>query len=183
MALNDAERVGNVLGRRLPAVPASDRQRLVDAYLEGARASAVERTTGRGPIPTTLGSERGQLLAYVCRALGRLLTEDEIGALLRITSSAARTLQKNMLAVFDDLPDLVFKAAFERATRDGRGSEGDIQDGYRVKFSKAERLEMAKAELERRGLMCEVLEATATRHVLLVDPLFEIDAVLPEKRR
>lgn len=169
-----------VLARRLPATSAVERQRLAKAYLSGVEAHALARTTGSGPVPTALGTERAELVAFVSRALGRLLTEDEVSALLRVTTSAARAVRRNMLAVYDDLPLLALRAAFSGASRDGRGSSGEVNDGYRVKLSTAEKMEIAQNEVERQGFLCEVLESTGSRHVLLIDPAFPIDQALPE---
>ena len=122
------------LARRLPTASASDRAALAAVYKSGVAAHAIERTTGTGPVPTNLSSERGELLAHVCRARGQLLTEDEVAALLRIQLTAARALRKSMLAVYDDLPLLGLKAAFVGAKRDGRGDAGAIRNGYRCQI-------------------------------------------------
>ena len=172
------DEIQTVLKRRLPAYSDTERRRLAEAYLSGVEAQAIARTIGAGPVPTTLATERAEMLAHVSRALGRLLTEDEVAALLRVTDSAARAVERTMLAVYDDLPELALKAAFGGATRDGRGSSGDIKDGYRIKFSTAEKMGIAEEELSRQGFMWEVSEATNTRHVLLVDPAFPIDEIL-----
>jgi len=171
--------VAAVLARRLPATKPTERDSLAKAYLAGVQAHAEARTTGTGPVPTNLGTERAELLAYVSRSMGRLLTEDEIAALLRITTTAARAVSRNMLAVYDDLPVLALKAAFTSARRDGRGSAGDIKDGYRVRFSTPEKMEIAKAELERQGFLWEPLESSGSRHVLLIDKTFPIDETIP----
>jgi hypothetical protein len=102
--------------------------------------------------------------------------------LLRITTSAARSVRKTMLAVYDDLPVLALKSAFADARRDGRGSAGDIIDGYRVRFKTPERMEIAQTELDRQGFLWEVVESSGSRRVLLIDPTFPIDdAVAAEK--
>jgi hypothetical protein len=169
-----ADEITKVLARRLPTLLAADRKRLADAYLKGVLDHAQARTTGSGPVPTALGPERAELLAHVCRALGRLLTEDEIAALLRVTPTTGRTLRKNMLALYDDLPALALKAAFAGAKRDGRGSIGDIKDGYRVRFPTVETMEIARQEVDRQGFLWEVAESTGSRHVLLIDAAFPI---------
>ncbi len=168
-----------VLARRLPATDQTERERLAKSYLAGVEAHATARTTGVGPVPTTLGTERAELLAFVSRAMGRLLTEDEIAALLRITTSAARAVGRTMLAVYDDLPVLALKAAFAGARRDGRGTHGDVEDGYRVRFSTLEKMELAQTELDRQGFLWEVMESSGSRHVLLIDPAFPIAEAMP----
>jgi hypothetical protein len=172
--LVSADDIARTLARRLPALPAAERKRLADAYLKGALDHAKARTTGSGPVPTALGAERAELLAHVCRALGRLLSEDEIRALLRVPPTTGRTLRTNMLALYDDLPALALKAAFAGARRDGRGSIGDIKDGYRVRFPTAESIEIARQEVDRQGFLWEVAESSGSRHVLLIDPAFPI---------
>lgn len=174
-------RVEEVLARRLPALPSGDRKKLAASYLEGVAAHALERTTGTGPVSSQLGTDRAELIAHVCRSMGRLLTEDEIGALLRITVGNARTVRKTMLAVYDDLLLLALRSAFGGATRDGRGSKGEIKDGYRVKFSSAEKMEIAQTELDRQGFMWELVEVSGSRRILLIDPVFPIDDILPTK--
>lgn len=173
------QEIAAALGRRLPNADSVARENLANAYLAGVEAHAHARTTGIGPVPTNLGTERAELLAFVSRAMGRLLTEDEIAALLRITTSTAKALRRNMLAVFDDLPVLALKAAFIGARRDGRGSAGDIEDGYRVRFSTREKLEIAQTELDRQGFLWELLEASGSRHVLLIDQAFPITEAVP----
>jgi hypothetical protein len=169
------------LARRLPTLSEADRQRLVDSYFQGVDDQAEARTIGTGPVPTTLATERAELLAFVSRALGRLITEDEIAALLRVTRTTARAIRRTMLAVYDDLPVLALKAAFLGARRDGRGSSGDVENGYRIRFSSEEKLEIAQDELDRQGFLWELLESTGSRHVLLIDSLFPIDEVLSTK--
>lgn len=166
------------LERRLPTSNATARTALSKAYRDGVISHAVERTTGAGPVPTNLGTERGDLLAHVSRALGRLLTEDEVAALLRIPSTAARSLRKTMLAVYDDLPSLGFKTAFAGAKRAGRGTLGAITDGYKISFASDERMEIAKVELQRRGHLYEVVKDTDSTHVLLIGADFP-EADLP----
>jgi hypothetical protein len=167
-----------VLARRLPTSQAAQRTRLASAYLRGVRDDALERTMGTGPVPTALSMERAGLVAHVCRAMGRVLTEEEIGALLRVPSATARSLRKTVLAVYDDVPQLSFTAAFDGAQRDGRGSAGALTDGYRVKFASAERMELAQTELERQGYPWEPMQASASVHVLLIDARFPLDDLL-----
>jgi hypothetical protein len=169
-----------VLARRLPATSAADRARVAKAYLAGVEAHAEARTTGTGPVPTGLGSERAELLTFVSRALGRLLTEDEIAALLRITTSTARAVRRTMLAVYDDLPVLALKAAFIGAKRNGRGSAGTIKDGYRVAFGSDEKMNIAQTELERQGYLWELMESSGSQHVLLIDQSFPIGEAIAE---
>jgi hypothetical protein len=173
------DRVEQALKRRLPTSTEPEREELAQAYRKGVLAHAEERTSGTGPVPTNLGTERGELLAFVCREMKRLLSEEEVAALLRIPVTTARSLRKNMLAVHDDLPDLGLRSAFAGAKRDGRGSAGDIQDGYRVKIASAEKLDLAQGELERRGYPYEALEVSASRRTLLIDSTFPIETVLP----
>lgn len=174
--------IEKVLARRLPTVPEDERKRLATSYLDGVRNHATARTTGTGPVPTTLATERAELLAFVSREMERLLTEDEIAGLLRITTSAARSVRKTMLAVYDDLPVLALKSAFSGARRDGRGSAGDIVDGYRVRLKTLERMEIAQTELDRQGFLWEVVESSGSRRVLLIDPTFPIDEALPPEK-
>jgi len=176
------EEIATALARRLPSMDKKQRESLAKAYLAGVEAHANARTTGVGPVPTNLTTERAELLAYVSRAMERLLGDDEIAALLRVTTTAARSVRGNMLAVYDDLPVLALKAAFVGARRDGRGSAGDISDGYRVRFATLEKMDIARTELERQGFLLEVLESTGSRHVLLVDPGFPIDEAVPANR-
>jgi hypothetical protein len=174
--------IDSALARRLPSMDLDARRRLATAYLDAAVQHAAERTVGTGPIPTTLSAERAALIAYVSRKFERLLSEDEISALLRIPTSTARSVRRTMLAVYDDLPNLALKAAFTRAVRDGRGSQGEVKDGYRVKFSTRENMQITFSELQRQGYLCEVMESTGSRHVLLIDSSFPISQALPDSR-
>ncbi len=176
------EQVAAVLARRLPATPKPVRDALAKAYLAGVQSHALARTTGGGPVPTTLATERAELLAFVSRGMGRLVTEDEISALLRITAAAARSARQTMLAVYDDLPVLALKAAFEGAQRDGRGSEGAITDGYRIRFSSEEKMEIARTEVDRQGFLWEAMEASGSEHVLLIEKSFPIGEAIPSSK-
>lgn len=169
------------LARRLPRSKPADRAVLAKAYRDGVLAHAQDRTTGTGSVPTNLSSERAELLSHVCRALNRLLTEDEVTALLRIPPTTGRSLRRTMLATFDDLPLLSLRSAFDGAKRDGRGSAGAITDGYRVKFATAEKLEIAQEELDRQGHMWELIASTGSQRILLLDSNFPVDTVLPGK--
>jgi hypothetical protein len=175
-----AQEIEPALARRLPSTPEAERKKLARAYFEGVEAHAQSRTNGPGPVPTNLGTERGELLAAVSRAMGRLLTEGEIAALLRITPTAARTVRRAMVAVHDDLPVLALASAFSGAARAGRGSAGGITDGYKVSFSSAEKMEIAQEELARQGFLWEVAASSGSSHVLLVDKTFPISEVLAD---
>jgi hypothetical protein len=170
-----------VLTKRLPKLDDAGAQQLVKAYLGGVVKHAVERAIGHGTVPTTLIAERAEILALVCREANRLLSDEEIAALLRVSASTARSIQRSMLATYDDLPSLALKSAFAQADRDGIGSRGDIKDGYRVKFRTREVMQWAQVELEREGYVCEVMDSTGSLHVLLIQRDFPIEKYLSRR--
>src|SRR5437868_7126415 len=57
--------ISAALARRLPTTNEGQGEILAKAYLAGVEAQALARTTGTGPVPTQLGTERAELLAYV----------------------------------------------------------------------------------------------------------------------
>jgi hypothetical protein len=171
--------LGDALTRRLPSSSPASRHQLAVAYLEGVVDHAVSRTTGSGSVPTNLGMERADLIAAISRRCQRLLEGDEIAALLRIASSAAGSVRRNLLAVYDDLPDLALRSAFVDATRNGRGTKGAISDGFKVRFATLERRLTAENELSCRGVVFEAGEQSMSVHELFVDADFAIDTYLP----
>jgi hypothetical protein len=170
------------LSRRLPSLRAETRTQLAIGYLSGVVDHAMTRTVGAGAVPTNLASERADLIAAVSRRCGRLIEADEIASLLRVTSSAAIAVRKTLLAVYDDLPDLALRSAFEGAARQGRGSKGAIVDGYKVRFATLERRLTAEDEFQRRGIPFEAGEQSKSVHELFLDPVFPIVDYLKDKK-
>lgn len=173
------DEIEQVLVRRLPGGEPGQIGDLARAYVTGVQDHAVARTTGTGPVPTNLSTERAELLSYVSRSLGRLPTEEEISGLLRVTLSAARSLSGTMLAVYDDLPVLALKTAFGGAEREGRGTAGAVVNGYIVVFASEEKMDTAVGELKRQHYLWETKESSGSRHVLLIDPRFPITEAVP----
>lgn len=178
MNISDVE---NALRRRLPTRGDTERRRLARAYIDGVIDHAASRTTGGGPVPTTLAAERADLIAAVCRKCERLLESDEIGALLRITGNAAAGVSRTLLAVYDDLPEMALRSAFVGAKRAGRGTKAAVTDGYKVRFASEERMASAQHEMQRRGFLYEIGESTRSVHELFIDKGFPIADHLPEK--
>lgn len=177
----DLTELDTALRRRLPAHGDQERKRLGKAYVDGVTDHAMARTLGVGPVPSTLSGERADLIAAVSRRLQRILSADEVAALLRITRTAAASVNKTLLAVYDDLPDLAMTSAFAGARRKGRGSKGEVVDGFKVRFASEERMTAAQRELERRGYYYEVGESSRSVHELFIDAALPIDDYVQER--
>src|SRR5438094_7808127 len=124
--LTDAEvdRLGTTLANRLGR--RSDGRRLAEAYLHAVQWQAFERAVGSGPPVTALGSDRIDLLMHVSKELGRLITDEEVGALMRVTPGTARRWHRELLAVYaDEANPLALAWSLEDARRLGRGQEAD----------------------------------------------------------
>ncbi len=176
----DTSDIEEALRRRLPAHKDAERRRLARAYIDGVLDHAASRTAGKGPVPTTLAAERADLIAAVCRKCVRLLESNEIGALLRITSSAAAGVSRTLLAVYDDLPEMALRSAFVNTKRMGRGTKGAVTDGYKVRFASEERMKSAQRELQRQGYLYEIGESTRSVHELFIDKSFPITDYVAE---
>lgn len=174
VAAMDLTDVEDALRRRLPTHQDTERKKLARAYLDGVFDHAAARTAGIGPVPTTLASERADLVAAVCRRFERLLENDEIAALLRITTATASGVGRTLLAVYDDLPELALRSAFVGAKRAGRGSKGALTDAFKVRFASEERMTSAQTELQRRGYLFEVGESSRSIHELFIAKEFPL---------
>lgn len=133
------------LGRR------GDARALVAAYLAGLQRHALARTAGDGPVPTTLTAERAMLLVEVSRALGRVIEDHEVAALLRVSPAGARALRRTLLATYaDDADRLTLAWSLREARRGGRlRAEGVV--GTEIVFPDRDRRDAFVAHLQRRG--------------------------------
>lgn len=170
---SDRARLVEVVQRRLG--PRGAAEALVDAYLVASVRQAFQRTTQDAPIPTTLTVERTVLLLEICRALGRVVDDREVQALLRVGAMQARSIRRSLLATFSDSTDeLVTAWALDGATNAGR-RKGDTYAGTAVVFGSKEKRDAFIAELTRSGFSCDVDEGDRLHPwVALVGDEFEL---------
>lgn len=144
------DQVKAALQRRLG--DAARAQKLADAFDAGLLAWGGEVTTGKGAVPTTLVSERVDLLLQVSMAAKALLTEREIAALLRVTPGTAKRLSNELRAVYEDtIQPYVYEYAFDGATKGAAGKQGGVI-GVRVEFASEEQLDAFLTEAKRTGV-------------------------------
>lgn len=125
---------------------------LAAAYLRGVQEHALSRTVGGSPIPTSLTTDRAELVIAICREYKQLLTGREIEVLLRVTPSSAKSILRLVEAVYDDeVSKYLMAAAFRGATSDGSGKFGSV-DGNRVVLRDAAAVESLLEQCERSGI-------------------------------
>jgi hypothetical protein len=147
---NDDEELVRVLEARLGS--AERAKELAKAYLDGVRDFAVQRTTGEGGVPTTLVGERVEVLLHISKRLGRLITEREISAFLRVNPGTARRLHVELRSVHEDtVRPFVYLYALQNAKTDGKGEHDGVR-GVRLVMSSKDQMEALLLEAERTGV-------------------------------
>ncbi len=178
----DVNRLAAALESRLGT--RSDGKRLAVAYLNAVQWQALERAVGSGPPVTALGSYRIDLLMHVSKELGRLITDEEVGALMRVTPATARRWHRELLAVYaDEANPLALAWSLEEARRLGRGDEADVV-GEKIGFPSADCRDVFVEQLERLGHPVVVLHGERTQPwVALAGDEFSVDQFLPNKAK
>jgi hypothetical protein len=110
---------------------AGDARELTAAYLDAMERNAYFRTMGPGPVPTSLASERSEMLFEVCNQLQRVIEDFEIQALFRVTETQARAMRRMLLATHSDEANRFDHAwslvgATTAARRKGRKVTGEV---------------------------------------------------------
>lgn len=140
-----------VLRRRLRVTEAAAAA-LADDYLRAVVQHALIRTIGGAATPTSLTSDRADLIMAVCRSRGGLVTVREIEALLRVTRAVAASIRRQIDAAYDDeVSEYRLGDALQGAARDGTGRFGSV-DGNRVVLRDQAAQDQFLAECERRGI-------------------------------
>lgn len=178
----ESDRLATTLENRLGG--RSDGRRLADAYLHAVQWQAFERAVGSGPPVTALGSDRIDLLMHVSKELGRLITDKEIGALMRVIPATARRWHRELLAVYaDEANPLALAWSLEEARRLGRAEEGNVV-GEKIGFPSADCRDVCVEQLERLGHAVVVLHGEPTQPwVALAGDEFAVDRFLPKRRK
>lgn len=101
LAPEERKRLEEVVAARIGARSGSAAA-LTEAYLDAVERNAYARTVGPGPVPTSLTSERAELLFEICVRLERVIEDFEIQALFRVTETQARAMRKMLLATHTD---------------------------------------------------------------------------------
>lgn len=161
-----------------------DGKRLAEAYLHAVQWQAFERAVGSGPPATAFGSDRIDLLMHVSKELSRLITDEEIGALMRVTPATARRWHRELLAVYaDDANPLAISWSLEEARRLNRAEEAGVV-GEKVGFPSADSRDVFVEQMERLGHRVVILHGERTQPwVALVSDDFPLDDYLPKKGR
>jgi hypothetical protein len=133
----------------------ADAGALTAAYLDAMERNAYRRTMGPGPVPTSLTSERSEMLFEICVQLERVIEDFEIQALFRVTATQARAMRKTLLATHSDEANRLDRAwslvgATTAARRKGRTVTGEV-----IVFKDEDRQHAFIAYAERIGIAVE----------------------------
>jgi hypothetical protein len=128
---------------------------LTAAYLDAVERHAFSRTVGPGPVPTSLTSERAELLFEICIRLERVIEDFEIQALFRVTVTQARAMRRMLLATHTDEANRLDHAwSLVGARRDGR-RKGAKVTGEVIVFDDKDRRNAFTAFAARTGIQFE----------------------------
>jgi hypothetical protein len=154
-------------------------EQLAEAYLRASVDRAVAVTTAAELPPTAMKQAQISLLIRLLTHFEDMPTQDELAALLRITPTVARTLLSEVLAASDEASGRLLKSVFERATKSDEqaGGAADIPNGWEWAFRTPSDLNLAKGQLEFRGVEYRTRKSTDGSYVLLVDPYFDPAAI------
>lgn len=172
-ATSDVNKVKQALVDRAGSEPGRAKS-LAEAYIDAATERAVQVTTARELPPTTVKSTQISLLVELLDRFDDLPTATELSALLRITSSTARTLLNDVLATSDVASKRLLRSVFSRAKRSAKqaGPGAEIKNGWEWSFSSRNDLTLARQRLELAGVEYRTRSSTDGSYVLLVDPAF-----------
>ncbi|GAB3655391.1 hypothetical protein [Glycomyces tarimensis] len=176
----ERERLRNVIALRVGA--RSDAGALTTAYLDAMARSAYARTVEPGPVPTSLTSERSEILVQISRQLGRVIEDFEIQALFRVTPTQARSMRRMLQATHsDEVNELDLAWSEVGAVRGKHRKSGRTVTGEVVIFAAEDRRDAFVAYAERTGYPVEVVrgEPDAPWQVIVGDA-FPIEQ-LPER--
>src|SRR5258708_19466413 len=102
LSVDDGER-GKAVARVMALLNVRDQDKagaLVDGVLAGAVDQALELMNGSGPVPTTMITAKADQVRFVCNRVERMLTQQEVEVVLRITSLSARAIITMMNATY-----------------------------------------------------------------------------------
>lgn len=158
---DERTRLQETIARRLGA--RSDAAQLTSAYLDAMSHYAYTRTVGSGPVPTSLTSERAEILLEICRQIDRMIEDFEIQALFRVTVTQARAIRTALQAAHsDDANELDLHWAL-RAAKNPKRRRGDAFTGEVIVFAAEDRRDAFIAYAERSGIAIEVVQGEADR--------------------
>jgi hypothetical protein len=150
----ERKRLERTVAARLGA-RSGDAAGLTAAYLDAMERNAYLRTMGPGPVPTSLTSERAEMLFAICNQLERVIEDFEIQALFRVTATQARAMRKTLLATHSDEANQLDHAwslvgATTAARRKGRRVTGEV-----IVFQDEDRQHAFIGYAERTGIAVE----------------------------
>lgn len=180
-AFSEVEKLASVLSDRLGKH--SDGRELALAYMCAVQWNAIARTLGPGPVATSFAADRISLLMDVSKELGRLLSDIEIGALMRVTMSNARRWHRELLAVYaDEANPLALNWSLAGARLCGRGKENGVV-GNKVAVSNKEKIATLVHQIGRLGFDAVVLHGEPKEpHLVLISDAFDLGPYLPGKK-
>jgi hypothetical protein len=156
LSKDEQQRLEEVVGRRVGA--RSDAPKLVEAYRDAMVRNAYARTTGDGPVPTSLTAERSMILIEISRQLERVIEDFEIQALLRVTMSAARAMRTTLLSTYsDDADKLTLAWALRGARTTPKRTKADAFTGPTIVFESKDRRDAFVDNVQRSGVPVQVI--------------------------
>ncbi|HEX2145879.1 MAG TPA: hypothetical protein VHG10_15380 [Glycomyces sp.] len=171
--LTDDERrhLQETIARRLGA--RSDAVLLTVAYLDAMAHNAYARTVGPGPVPTSLTSERSEILVEICRQLERMIEDFEIQALFRVTATQARSMRTALQAAHSDIADELDLHWSLRGAKNPKRRKGDSFTGEVIVFATEDRRDAFIRYAERSGIAVEPIRGEADKpwQVIVSDDL------------
>jgi hypothetical protein len=158
---DERRRLQEAIARRLGA--RSDAAKVTTAYLDAMSHYAYARTAGSGPVPTSLTSERSEILLEICRQLDRMIEDFEIQALFRVTATQARAIRAALQAAHsDDANELDLNWSL-RGAKNTKRRKGDSFTGEVIVFAAEDRMDAFVAYAERAGIEIEVVRGEADK--------------------
>ncbi len=154
LSVDDGER-GKAVARVMALLNVRDQDKagaLVDGVLAGAVDQALELMNGSGPVPTTMITAKADQVRFVCNRVERMLTQQEVEVVLRITSLSARAIITMMNATYAEALRSKRLEWMHNGVHITPSGSDDAGLTWTLQFSEGSTLETAWIELQRVGL-------------------------------
>lgn len=144
---------------------------LARAYAAAVLEQSVAVVTGAEGSSLSGAQRRNALVERLVAALGRVPSDAELAALLRVKETLARSSIAQVLAESDRAREVVVASLFGRATKKGeQGGSGAIPGGTVWKMNSRTDLAFAQRELERLGIKYATVNSKDGNYELVTDP-------------